>query len=100
MNDIPGNEFKKGNLTYRSITVDGEEIQFSGGFTELHTQVYKDILSGNGFGINDARPSIGLVHKIRKSPISSGNGTVHFMTKKYLKNHTQIPAGHLSDQSN
>lgn len=51
--------------TYRSITVDGEEIEFSGGFRDLHTVVYQDILSGGGFGIEDARPSIDLVHALR-----------------------------------
>jgi len=62
----------EGKTTYRSITVDGEEIEFSGGFTDLHTMVYKDILSGGGYGIEDARPSIELVHAIRESePIAS-----------------------------
>ncbi len=51
--------------TYRSITVDGEEIEFSGGFADLHTRVYEDILAGGGFGIKDARPSVELVHDIR-----------------------------------
>lgn len=53
--------------TYRSITVDGEEVEFSGGFRDLHTAVYKDILSGGGFGIDDARPSIELVHALRNA---------------------------------
>ena len=51
--------------TYRSITVDGEEVEFSGGFRDLHTRVYEETLAGNGFGIADARPSIELVHGIR-----------------------------------
>jgi UDP-N-acetyl-2-amino-2-deoxyglucuronate dehydrogenase len=53
--------------TYRSITVDGEEIEFSGGFRDLHTIVYEDALAGGGFGIEDARPSIELVHSLRKA---------------------------------
>jgi len=51
--------------TYRSISIDGNEIEFSGGFTDLHTRVYEEILNGNGFGISEARPSIELVHKLR-----------------------------------
>jgi len=53
--------------TYRSITVDGEEIEFSGGFRDLHTRVYEETLEGRGFGIEDARPSIELVYRIRES---------------------------------
>lgn len=49
------------------INIDGENIDFSDGFTELHTLVYKDILAGKGFGIEAARPSINLVHKIREA---------------------------------
>lgn len=51
--------------TFRSITVDGEEVEFSGGFTDLHTEVYKDILSGGGFGVLDVKPTIELVHNLR-----------------------------------
>ena len=54
-NTIPKNIRESGQRTYRSITVNGEEIEFSGGFTELHTKSYEDILSGNGFGLSDAR---------------------------------------------
>lgn len=61
----------KGQRTFRSITVDGEEIEFSGGFTDLHTRCYEDILKGGGFGLEDARPSIELVHKIRVAEISN-----------------------------
>ncbi len=59
--------------TYRSITVDGSEIEFSDGFTDLHTRVYERTLAGNGFGIADARPSIQLVHDLRKAtPVAPG----------------------------
>ncbi|MEM6288547.1 MAG: Gfo/Idh/MocA family oxidoreductase, partial [Bacteroidota bacterium] len=51
--------------TYRSITVDGAEVEFSGGFRDLHTAVYEATLAGRGFGIEAARPSIELVHAIR-----------------------------------
>jgi len=59
----------KKQRTYRSITVDDEEIEFSGGFTELHTKSYHEILAGNGFGLKDARSSIDIVHAIRNSAI-------------------------------
>jgi UDP-N-acetyl-2-amino-2-deoxyglucuronate dehydrogenase len=54
-----------GQRTYRSIRIDGDEVEFSEGFTDLHTASYADILNGGGFGIEDARPSIALVHAIR-----------------------------------
>ncbi|MEM6645194.1 MAG: Gfo/Idh/MocA family oxidoreductase [Bacteroidota bacterium] len=57
--------------TYRSITVDGAEIEFSGGFRDLHTEVYRKTLRGDGFRISDARPAIELVHRLRtKAPTS------------------------------
>jgi len=55
-----------GQRTYRSISVNDEEIEFSGGFTELHTKSYEKILTGNGFGLLDAKQSIEIVHDIRK----------------------------------
>jgi UDP-N-acetyl-2-amino-2-deoxyglucuronate dehydrogenase len=56
--------------TYRSIAVDGEEIEFTEGFTDLHTRVYDRTLAGHGFGIDDARASIELVHRIRTTRAS------------------------------
>ena len=50
---------------YRSITVDGEEIEFSEGFADLHTRVYEEVLAGRGFGIDEARPSVELTASIR-----------------------------------
>ncbi len=55
----------EGKRTFRSLRMDGREIEFSDGFTDLHTTSYQEILSGNGFGLVEARPSIELVHKIR-----------------------------------
>jgi UDP-N-acetyl-2-amino-2-deoxyglucuronate dehydrogenase len=57
--------------TYRAISVDGEAVEFSGGFNDLHTRVYERCLRGEGFGVADARPSIELVHRIRTAPIST-----------------------------
>lgn len=67
---IPAHIRETGKRTYRSLTIDGEEIEFSGGFTELHTDSYKDILSGGGFRIEDSRKAIETVHSIRhQTPI-------------------------------
>jgi UDP-N-acetyl-2-amino-2-deoxyglucuronate dehydrogenase len=68
-NDIPPAARETGQRTFRSITVDGEEIEFSGGFADLHTIVYQDVLDGRGFGLEDARASIILVHGIRNADV-------------------------------
>ena len=70
--------------TYRSVNIDGEEINFSSGFTELHTKVYEEVLAGNGFGIEDARPSVELVYKIRHSLVKINNSPVHPLAKRHL----------------
>ena len=64
-NYLPNEVKAKGQTTYRSITIDGVELEFSGGFTDLHTLVYKGILNGKGYGLNEARTAIEIVHKIR-----------------------------------
>lgn len=66
---LPKQIQEKGQRTYRSITVNGEEIEFSGGFTELHTISYQEILKGSGFGLQEARQSIEIVHDIRNSKL-------------------------------
>jgi UDP-N-acetyl-2-amino-2-deoxyglucuronate dehydrogenase len=76
-NDLPEDSKKKNKTTFRSITVDGEEIEFSEGFTDLHTAVYRETLAGNGFGLEDARPSIVLVGEIRKAKIVGINDNSH-----------------------
>ncbi|QCX39146.1 Gfo/Idh/MocA family oxidoreductase [Aureibaculum algae] len=86
-NVIPDEVKETGQRTYRSITVDGEEIEFSGGFTELHTKSYEDILNGNGFGLQDARQSIEIVQKIRNSEISPLTGDYHPFAKKENAKH-------------
>ena len=68
-NSIPKEIQATGARTYRSITVDGEEIEFSGGFTDLHTRSYEHILSGKGFGLEEAGKSIEIVHDIRSKEI-------------------------------
>ena len=77
--DLPFTSEPGKQATYRSITVDGEELEFSGGFADLHTVSYREILRGNGFGIADARPSIDAVYQIRNAhPVQAGaRGPVH-----------------------
>ncbi|MEE4304955.1 MAG: Gfo/Idh/MocA family oxidoreductase [Wenzhouxiangella sp.] len=63
--DIPVAQKQAGQRTFRSITVDGKEIEFSGGFADLHTRSYEEILKGNGFGLEENRVAIETVAKIR-----------------------------------
>lgn len=75
--DLPRESVEAGKPAYRSITIDGEALEFSNVFTSLHTIVYEDILSGGGFGVEDARPSIELVHRIRRSQPDISIGRRH-----------------------
>ncbi len=75
--DLPEYAVQNNQSTYRSITVDGEEIEFSGGFTDLHTESYKSILNNNGFGIAHARNSIEIAHLIRNQKKTSKPGDKH-----------------------
>ena len=76
-NDVPNDVKAKGQRTFRSITVDGDEIEFSGGFTDLHTLSYQEILKGNGFGLQEARKSIETVYTIRNSNPIGLRGEYH-----------------------
>lgn len=69
--DLPFTPVPGGKTTFRSIVVDGEQLEFSDGFTDLHTRVYSEVLAGRGFGIADARPSIELSHRIRHAVITN-----------------------------
>lgn len=69
--DLPPEASTQNKTTFRSMTVNSQEIEFSDGFTDLHTLVYKRILEGNGFGVDDARPSINLAYQIRNSQPAS-----------------------------
>lgn len=81
--DLPADR-PDGQTTHRSITVDGEEIEFSGGFRDLHTVVYEETLAGRGFGIADARPSIELVHQIRHAVPTAPGEIVHPLVARAL----------------
>ncbi len=76
-NDLPDQIKLNGQRTYRSISINEEEIEFSGGFTELHTESYKEILTGNGFGLTDAKTSIDIVHQIRNNDLVSQTDFKH-----------------------
>jgi UDP-N-acetyl-2-amino-2-deoxyglucuronate dehydrogenase len=81
-NDLPQSAVAANKPAFRSLTIDGQEIEFSEGFTELHTEVYRDILAGGGYGLKDARPSIELVHRIRSSETVTPQGRVHPKLKR------------------
>ena len=78
---------EKGQRTYRSITIEGEELEFSGGFTDLHTRVYEGIIAGKGFGLEDARQAIEIVHEIRNTKPIGLKGEYHPLAKKRITNH-------------
>jgi len=79
---LPAEIQAKGQRTYRSIKMENEEIEFSAGFTDLHTESYKNILAGNGFGLQDARNSIEMVYNIRNSKPIGLVGDYHPLLKK------------------
>tara|TARA_Y100000768_G_scaffold388083_2_gene382061 strand:+ start:33536 stop:34474 length:939 start_codon:yes stop_codon:yes gene_type:complete len=67
---LPVSAVKENKTTYRSITVEGDEIEFSGGFTDLHTKVYQQVVDGKGYGLEDARVAIRIVDQLRdKTPM-------------------------------
>jgi UDP-N-acetyl-2-amino-2-deoxyglucuronate dehydrogenase len=87
--DLPGSA--DGKTTFRSITVDGEEVEFSEGFADLHTRSYEEIIAGRGFGIEDARPSIEIVSALRSAKIDLHRGERHPFLAKHLTNLPMIP---------
>lgn len=76
-NDLPIEATSNDLSTYRSISVDGDDFEFSGGFTDLHTESYKSILKGKGFGLDDARNSIEIAHLIRNQAITTSKSDAH-----------------------
>ncbi len=67
---VPETLRRQGKRTYRSIAVDGEEVEFSEGFTDLHTEVYRKTLAGEGFGLGEAEEAIRVAALLRTSPLS------------------------------
>ena len=72
-----------GKTTYRSITVDGEEIEFTDGFADLHTRSYQEILAGRGFGLNEVRPAIEIISSFRRKPVDLSRGEHHPFVERY-----------------
>jgi UDP-N-acetyl-2-amino-2-deoxyglucuronate dehydrogenase len=79
--DIPTEIRQAGKRTYRLLTMDNQEVEFSEGFTDLHTEVYRDIIAGGGYGLNDAMKSIDIVYRIRNSQPAGLTGDYHPILK-------------------
>jgi len=84
---LPANAVQGEKRTYRTIMIDGDEFEFSAGFTELHTKSYEKILSGEGFRISEARNCINIVHSIRNAKPIGLKGDYHPMAKMPLSKH-------------
>lgn len=84
---LPKEAVAAGKRTYRKMEMDGKEIEFSDGFTELHTESYKNIFSGKGFGLQDARQFIQIVHDIRNSKPIGLQGDYHPLAALPLERH-------------
>lgn len=84
---LPPNAVQGEKRTYRTIMIDGEEFEFSQGFTELHTKSYQKILAGEGFGIEEARNCINIVHSIRNAKPIGLKGDYHPLAKQPLSKH-------------
>jgi hypothetical protein len=84
---LPSNAVQGEKRTYRTLSIDGEEFEFSQGFTELHTESYKQILAGNGFRIAEARPCIEMVSQIRNAEPIGLVGDYHPLAKLPLAKH-------------
>lgn len=79
--DLPFSAQPGKKTTFRSITVDGQEIEFSEGFTDLHTRVYEEILAGRGYGIDAARPSVELAYRLRQAALAPMDDTAHRLAR-------------------
>jgi UDP-N-acetyl-2-amino-2-deoxyglucuronate dehydrogenase len=86
-NTLPKEIREAGKKTYRLLEMNGEEVEFSDGFTELHTDSYRHILDGNGFGLDEVRPCIEIVHDIRHASPIGLKGDYHPFAKLELEDH-------------
>jgi UDP-N-acetyl-2-amino-2-deoxyglucuronate dehydrogenase len=84
---LPSEVLEAGKRTFRSIKIEGEELEFSEGFTDLHTRSYKDVLNGGGFRIAETRNAIQIVHDIRHAEIKGLYGDYHPLAKLPLHRH-------------
>lgn len=79
--DLPESCRLAGKPAFRSLQIDGEELEFSKGFTDLHTRVYEGILAGEGFGVESARPSVELVYELRQATVQRPGSISHPMLR-------------------
>lgn len=84
-NNLPENAVQGEKMTYRSITIGDEELEFSGGFTDLHTQSYENVLKGTGYGVDENRVAIETVEHIRRSDVVDAGEKAHPLLFKVLK---------------
>lgn len=84
-NNLPENAVKGEKMTYRSIIIGDEELEFSGGFTDLHTQSYQNVLAGTGYGIDENRIAIETVENIRNSQVVNAGVKAHPLLSKVIK---------------
>ncbi|MFA0110266.1 Gfo/Idh/MocA family protein [Vibrio breoganii] len=84
-NNLPENAVQGEKMTYRSITIGDEELEFSGGFTDLHTQSYENVLKGTGYGVDENRVAIETVEHIRRSEVVDAGEKAHPLLFKVLK---------------
>jgi UDP-N-acetyl-2-amino-2-deoxyglucuronate dehydrogenase len=77
--DLPASA--QGKPTWRSVTIDGQDVEFSDGFTDLHTESYREILAGRGFGIDEVRLSVEIVSALRTMPVEIDKGERHPMAQ-------------------
>ncbi|MGK0372895.1 MAG: UDP-N-acetyl-2-amino-2-deoxyglucuronate dehydrogenase [Glaciecola sp.] len=82
--NLPENAVKGEKTTYRNIDIEGEQLEFSGGFTDLHTQSYQRILAGDGYGLEDNRTAITTVEAIRNNPLTTDNVNFHPLMAKLI----------------
>lgn len=83
--DLPSEAKASSKTTYRALSLNNEKFEFSDGFADLHTEVYRQVLAGKGFGIDDARPSIELAHEIRSAVPVGLKGDFHPLAKNGTK---------------
>ncbi|MDD5039774.1 MAG: Gfo/Idh/MocA family oxidoreductase [Patescibacteria group bacterium] len=82
--NLPSKAIEKHTRTYRSLIIDGQEVEFSESFTDLHTIVYQEILKDRGFSLSDIRPSIALAHEIRTAKQYINTTNIHPLGKRYV----------------
>jgi len=81
-NFLPDNAIKGEKLTYRNITINGESLEFSDGFTDLHTKSYQNVISGNGFEVEDNRSAISTVENMSKLKLDLNISDAHPLFKE------------------